>query len=596
MRVARPAFAYVVAIDGARIELNVQDSHRGQIAAHGDGVSLIGEPGNLFGIVSGTRLLVAKLKALAFSEPREAHKRVSSPHRQDAEALRILEAFIVGAITTSPRGPTFTPSNLHTPALGAPAIPLTSAELSLLQQPRLDVNALLLGVATYGGGTLSADPNALLPRHVAVVGSTGAGKSGFTAAILQQLRMFPGARIIVLDINGEYEQALPPDADRPNEVKLTRLGGLEPTIKIPYYALGRHGIARLLLPSERTQRPALTFALDNLAYVRWDEKRGGAALVDARSVSLYDDCRPDGAQAAFEAIKRLRDRSVPQGETWPTMKSLGALVAESHSTQQRGNSAERSAFLYSNISPLVTRIHRLIEDEQFMAVVDIKGGAPIVAGTLSWRLESQALVSQLFGIDTPPWKIHIINLREVAHDLLPLVLGSLLDLLAFELFARGPGRTFPMLLVLEEAHHYLRSTGADMEAGESLAYERLAKEGRKFGASMWLSTQRPSEMSPTVLGQCGTWFVFRLTGEADLKAVESAAEGVAQWETKQIPGLPRREALAFGTGIPLPTRFYSADADPIPASQDPDFTQWLRPSPAPTSAPRPRRARRPASD
>ena len=97
-------------------------------------------------------------------------------------------------------------------------------------------------------------------------------------------------------------------------------------------------------------------------------------------------------------------------------------------------------------------------------------------------------------------------------DLAPHVLGSLLELFAEQLFERGPGRTHPTLLVLEEAHHYLRQIPGDAETGmHSLAYERLAREGRKFQLALLISTQRPSEVSPTVLAQCGSWAVFRLT-------------------------------------------------------------------------------------
>jgi DNA helicase HerA-like ATPase len=162
---------------------------------------------------------------------------------------------------------------------------------------------------------------------------------------------------------------------------------------------------------------------------------------------------------------------------------------------------------------------------------------------------------------------------------MPLVLGSLLELFAFELFSRGPGQTYPTALVLEEAHHYLRRPEkmGEEEAGTSgLAYERLAKEGRKFGVALWLSTQRPSEVSATVLAQCGTWIAFRLSGDADVKAVIAANEWADRHEVSQIPGLPRQEALVFGSAVAVPTRIRAATAFPLPASQDPQFGRWLK--------------------
>lgn len=83
----------------------------------------------------------------------------------------------------------------------------------------------------------------------------------------------------------------------------------------------------------------------------------------------------------------------------------------------------------------------------------------------------------------------------------------------------------------------------------ALAYERLAKEGRKFGLSMWLSTQRPSEVSTTVLSQCNTWISFRLTSDQDIRVVSSACEWADSSEVKRIAGLPRQHALILGGSV-----------------------------------------------
>ncbi|MBF4218014.1 ATP-binding protein, partial [Vibrio anguillarum] len=99
------------------------------------------------------------------------------------------------------------------------------------------------------------------------------------------------------------------------------------------------------------------------------------------------------------------------------------------------------------------------------------------------------------------WNVHIINLKSLADDLSPLVLGALLEMYAEVLFKRGQNNSYPTLLLLEEAHQYLRDPYAE-DANQLKAYERLAKEGRKFGCSLLVSTQRPSELSSTVLAMC----------------------------------------------------------------------------------------------
>ena len=195
------------------------------------------------------------------------------------------------------------------------------------------------------------------------------------------------------------------------------------------------------------------------------------------------------------------------------MRALSCLAAENYALQMGRNGLERNAFNYSHVSALVSRIRAFMDDERFKTIVNPDGGAPVQT-PLSMERESANLTNDIFGkakFEKHDLNVHIVDLSRLAPDLMPFVLGSLLEMLASQLFVRGPGQTHPTFLILEEAHHYLRQLpGTDDGAGQMRAYERLAKEGRKFGLSLLVSTQRPSELSPTVLAQCGTWAVFRL--------------------------------------------------------------------------------------
>jgi len=253
---------------------------------------------------------------------------------------------------------------------------------------------------------------------------------------------------------------------------------------------------------------------------------------------------------------------------------LSALVAESHALAPRNNSYIRDAFNYGNVAPLINRINRFAEDPLFRAVVNVSGG-PGAGGGLSWVSEGTKLVEQVFGGEEESWRVHIVDLRRVTHDLMPFVLGALLELYAYELFRRGQESMIPTLLVLEEAHQYLRPMGSGEEGAiNALAYERLAKEGRKFGLSLWISTQRPSEVSPTVLAQCNNWVTFRLTSEKDLAAVQSASEWADRREVRRISGLARRNAIAFGGSLLVPALIRTPTADPLPKSDDAPFDSW----------------------
>ncbi len=583
----RSAFAYVVGIDGREITLNLKDQHKGFVASHREGITTVTDIGSLFGVDGGSKLIVLKVTSISFAEPREAHRPKSRKDGVVEEPLRNLVSVVVGVIYRTARKIEFNTDSLTSPALGAEAYPLVDDELDAILGVNRVTNGIDLGVPTRGGAHLRVDVSGLLSRHVAVLGSTGQGKSCFTAATLQQLAKGPKSRIVVFDINGEYEGIFKSHIAE-NLVKVTRLGGASPTRKIPYIALGRHGLGRLLLPSEKTQRPALNFALDNLNKVKWFDANGGAGLADSKVATLFDDCRQAGADDAHKTITALRTRSAKTlSSSWPPLSALSCLIAESHSLKPNNRGMiERAAFEYGNVSNLITKIKQLLSDEIFLSVVDAEALKPAIKGKLSWQSEGEHLINELFGLSgSEKWRVHIINIREVAHDLMPLVLGSLLELLAFELFRRGPGKSTPTLLVLEEAHHYLRqiTQGDDGSGNHALAYERLSKEGRKFGLSLWISTQRPSEVSPTVLSQCGTWVCFRLNGEQDLKAVSSATEWADRQELSRISGLPRRQAIIFGSGVTMPVRVESLIADPLPESTDPNFSVWFEGMNEPTT-------------
>lgn len=574
----REAIGYVVSVEGARITLNLNDSHKGHVASHRSGVSSVTDINSFLGVDGGPRILVVRVVSLSFLEPREAHKTMMPQGQLNAMPLRQLNAVVAGWLNRTEDGKfVFTADSLTTPSLGAEAFPLSRDELSAVINPELDSEgALLLGTDCRSGIDLKTGIDDFLGRHIAVLGSSGQGKSCFSAAIIQQLVKLEHPRIVIFDINGEFEPAFKGHLSG-DELKITCIGGGEKPYKIPYYALGRHGLSRLLLPSEKTQRPALSFALEHLRHVKWFADEDGVGLSDQQKACMFDDCRPEDATESLNAIQKLRSgQSVKESDQWPHMAALAALVAESHSVQQgKNNKAERSGFHYSNIAPLVTRIRRFIDDPMFRAVLDVDGGKPC-GKSLNWGEESSALVNQLFGDEKSKWKLHILNLKHIAHDLMPVVLGGLLELFAFELFRRGQGKTHPTLLVLEEAHHYLRQITDDDGSKNSLAYERLAKEGRKFGLGLWISTQRPSEVSDTVLAQCGTWVVFRLTSETDQRTVGTAAEWIDKLEVSRIAGLPRQQALVFGACIPVPVRINAPTAKPLPNSEDPDFSQWYK--------------------
>ncbi len=169
--------------------------------------------------------------------------------------------------------------------------------------------------------------------------------------------------------------------------------------------------------------------------------------------------------------------------------------------------------------------------------------------------------------------VTILDLSLVANDVLENV-TSLLGRILFDFAVRSqPRAAHPMLLVLEEAHRFIPSRHDSNGAGSRSAavFERIAKEGRKFGLSLLLASQRPSELSETVVAQCGTVIAHRLTHEADQSLLRHATALSSRALLDQLPSLAQQHALVTGvsTGVPVAVRV--RDVDDPPKSDDPDF-------------------------
>jgi len=169
--------------------------------------------------------------------------------------------------------------------------------------------------------------------------------------------------------------------------------------------------------------------------------------------------------------------------------------------------------------------------------------------------------------------VTVFDLSLVANDVLENV-TALLGRILFDFAVRSqPRAEHPLLLVLEEAHRFIpsrRDTGA-AGSRSAMVFERIAKEGRKFGLSLLLASQRPSELSETVVAQCGTVIAHRLTHEADQSLLRHATALSSRALLDQLPSLAQQHALVTGvsTGVPVAVRV--RDVDDPPKSDDPDF-------------------------
>ncbi|PKB86814.1 nucleotidyltransferase [Ewingella americana] len=593
-----PAIGYVVGLEGEKIHVNLHEGLQGRLASHREGVSSVTQPGDLIGFDSGDILVVARVTDMAFLEAEKAHKANIGTQNISDIPLRQIVAYAIGFIRRDQDDYIFTSEDWRLPALGASAVPLSRDFLNTIYS--IDKNdaekAIELGMDSRTKSVkIHASIDKLLSRHIAVLGSTGYGKSNFNALLTQEIsKKYPKSRIVIFDINGEYAQAF---VGIPN-VKHTILG--EPSAlarplippqlkneachenyfcykKIPYQALGFAGLIKMLRPSDKTQLPSLRSALEAINRTHYNRRDVFLKNHEDRELNIFNDCREESQSELGSWLDLLRRKRLVKTNKWPPFKALSNLVAEFGcvASNGKGGGSKRDAFSYGNVLPLVKIIQQLSEDNRFKNIIDIKGGQELIDDGQHWDKAMNDEVDYFFGKEKDVengWNVHIVNLKNLSQDHAPMILSALLEMFAEVLFKRGQQKSFPTVLLLEEAHHYLRDPFSEVDA-QVKAYERLAKEGRKFKCSLIVSTQRPSELSSTVLAMCSNWFSLRLTNERDLLALKYAMESGNEQVLKQVSGLPRGDAIAFGSAFNLPIRLSIHQAIPSPKSSDAIYSE-----------------------
>jgi DNA helicase HerA-like ATPase len=189
------------------------------------------------------------------------------------------------------------------------------------------------------------------------------------------------------------------------------------------------------------------------------------------------------------------------------------------------------------------------------------------------------VLAQIFRVPSDGRPLTILDLSSVPSEVLNVVMSAMFRL-SFDLAFWSQGR-IPITLVCEEAHRYAPAKGASFEPTRR-AMARIAKEGRKYGVSLCIVTQRPSELDPTVLSQCNTVLALRLTNQLDQEFVKSATSesGVALLDF--LPVLGKAEAIVMGEGVPLPLRIRFDELDRasgLPNGQSAPFSEvWSQPA------------------
>ncbi len=363
--------------------------------------------------------------------------------------------------------------------------------------------------------------DALLGKHFALLGSTGTGKSTSAALILHRIcEAAPQGHIIMIDPHGEFGSSF---KDTGQVLDVTNL-------QMPYWIMNFQEHCEVILTSTGDDRQIDTEILSR-------------ALLQARSKN----------RLAEQLGKISADAPVPY-----LLSDLMGILQNDMGKLDNSSSSAPYVRLRSKIDEL-----RTDPRYQFMF------SGMLVADTMA------SFLSRVFRLPSLGKPISIIDVSGVPSEITSTVVAMLARLVFdFAVWSREE-KTRPILLVCEEAHRYVpNEKNADGSSVGSIL-SRIAKEGRKYGISLGLITQRPSDLAEGVLSQCGTIISMRLNNERDQAFVKAAMPEGARGFLDAIPALRNRECIICGEGVSIPMRVSFDDLEDFkrPASADPSFSK-----------------------
>jgi hypothetical protein len=475
------------------------------------------------------------------------------------------------------------------PTVGDEVHLVTSKDLEVIYgEPEAGgIDSIVVGqIASSAGIPARLQLSKLVSRHSCVVGSTGAGKSNFVAVVLEELcsERFPTARTLVIDPHGEYASAVADSAAVIHTGIAIPPGAKH--LRVPYWALPFDELLDLALGD---MQPHAAEALrDRVAAMK---RKAALHLSDPPSQETITADTPvpfSIRQLWFELEHDQRvtyEKSEPQNdETRCKPEDDGdplTLRPPSYPPISLGSKAPYLAKRRLPIGRQLDLLHSRLRDARFEFMFDPDDPLhPDLEGRVEADLDT-LLVEWIGG----PQPMTVLDVSGLPPEVLGTVVGTMLRLIYDALFWAMElpvgGRHQPLLVVLDEAHRFLPSEG-NTPAHDVIS--RIAKEGRKYGVGLMVVTQRPSDVDPAVLSQCGTMIALRVTNSTDRGAVSGMIPDDLGDLTELLPALRTGETLALGEALQIPSRIRIRKARSKPVGEDaPLPAAWRkeeRPDPA----------------
>jgi DNA helicase HerA-like ATPase len=550
------ALGHVISVDTATVVIDVADTERLRRMQVNRLVALESDPGqHLIGIIE-------KITRRAWEPDVDTGVDQDIDNPEQPCEQNLVRAALIGTLFGK-RGTkynVFQRTIESVPRISAACFPIEEDRLTNFMRVIAEVSAAE-GTATLCLGRYTLDNraeaflngNKFFQRHAVIVGSTGSGKSWTTARVLEQVASLPNANAIVLDIHGEYK---PVRGEGFRHFRVAGPGELDGTagleegvLFLPYWLLSYDAMIPMFV--DRSDENAPNQAMLMAQCVRDDklkqlEESGRGDIIKYFTV---DSPVPFSIRNVAEALKMKNEEMIP------------------------GARGEKQGPFHGKLSRLIARLESKIRDRRLGFL--FQGGSATENISYLEQL-SKALFAGRQDQDDGNSGIKVVDFSEVPSDILPLIV-SMIARLAFSIQQWTlPEKRHPVALFCDEAHNYIPDRAqADSAADVSIRiFERIAKEGRKYGLGLVVS-QRPSEVNRTVLSQCNNVIAMRLTNADDQSRIRSLLPDSLGSYSDLLPVLDTGEALVVGDASLLPTRIRITPPTQQPSSATvPFWDRW----------------------
>lgn len=528
------AIGRVMSVDTMRVFIHVDDHELLKQVMVGNLIAVQGATGHQFLISIVERITRLPADTIGAGEATEDE---TAP--QPAEMQDTIRAVLVGTYRAKDgdAGPTFKRGADSCPQIDQPCHLIQGANLTafmgVLSQDVPAAKALRLGnFAIDPTAEAVADGDRFFQRHAAILGSTGSGKSYTVAAILERANTLSHPNIILLDMHGEYASLAKSETNGYAEYfKVAGPGDLaEPkafSLFLPHWLLNREEMLSMLLDRSDDNAPNQAMRFTNLVFEKKRESLEKKKLKEVLASFTVDSPVPYDLNAVRDGL--LTDDQ--------------AMVAGSSGRDKQGP-------WHGKLTRFISRLEAKVADRRYGFLFQ----PPAATEDYDW-LQKMA-VTFLSASEGDRSGIKVVDFSEVPSDVLPTVASVFARVLYDVQFWMDSDARTPVCLVCDEAHLYL-PLRADADAASKRAldtFERIAKEGRKYGFALLVVSQRPSDVSRTILSQCNNFIALRLTNEQDQSAVRSVMPDSMAGIADVLPLLDIGEAIVLGDSILLPSR------------------------------------------